>query len=185
MPIVTFIGAGSTVFATRLITDILSSDDLGDTALRLYDLDERRPATSETVTRSVAEALGRRPTIVATTEREHAFDGADYAICLIQVGGYGPSTVSDFEVPRRYGLRQTSGDTLGVGDIMRALRTIPVLLDMASDMKRLCPDVLLLHARCVRRVRDLPVQAERVFIRRSCVHRDRQAMAYRCLAHRI
>ena len=87
----------------------------------------------------VADALGAKPTITATTDRDAALGGADYALNMIQVGGYKPSTVIDFEIPKKYGLEQTIGDTLGIGGIMRALRTVPVLLEMAHDMERLCP----------------------------------------------
>lgn len=142
---ITFIGAGSTVFAKNLMGDILGFPELADSSLCLFDIDADRLATSEVVAHKVAEALDVRPTIVATTDREEALDGADYAINMIQVGGYEPATVIDFEVPKRYGLRQTIADTLGIGGIMRGLRTIPVLLDMQRDMERLCPHVLHLN----------------------------------------
>ena len=88
---------------------------------------------------------GASPTITATTDRRRALDGADYAINMIQVGGYQPSTAIDFAIPTRYGLRQTIADTLGIGGIMRALRTIPVMLDMTRDMEEVCPDVTFLN----------------------------------------
>lgn len=145
MPKITFLGAGSTVFAKNLMGDILSYPELADATIVLHDIDERRLDLSQRVGRRIAEALGATPTFIATSDRERALDGADYAVNMIQVGGYEPSTVIDFDVPKRYGLRQTIGDTLGVGGIMRALRTMPVLLDMAHDMERLCPDVLHLN----------------------------------------
>ncbi len=145
MPKITFIGAGSTVFAKNLMVDILSYPELADATIVLHDIDERRLGLSHRVGQRVAAALGATPTFEVTTDRERALDGADYAVNMIQVGGYEPSTVIDFEVPKRYGLRQTIGDTLGVGGIMRALRTMPVLLEMAHDMERLCPDVLHLN----------------------------------------
>jgi alpha-galactosidase len=145
MPKITFLGAGSTVFAKTLMGDILSHPELAESTIALHDIDERRLGLSHRVGQRVATALGAAPTFDVTTDRERALDGADYAINMIQVGGYEPSTVIDFEVPKRYGLRQTIGDTLGVGGIMRALRTMPVLLDMAHDMERLCPDVLHLN----------------------------------------
>jgi alpha-galactosidase len=89
--------------------------------------------------------MGARASITAATDRRAALDGADYAICMVQVGGYRPATVIDFEIPKRYGLRQTIADTLGIGGIMRGLRTIPVLLDMCRDMEQLCPDVTFLQ----------------------------------------
>lgn len=142
---IAFIGAGSTVFAKNLLGDILSYPELAGSEIRLFDIDARRLALSEAVGRRVAERLGVEASIIATTDREEALDGVDYAINMIQVGGYRPATVTDFEIPRRYGLRQTIGDTLGIGGIMRALRTIPVLLEMQRDMERLCPDVLHLN----------------------------------------
>ena len=97
------------------------------------------------VAEKVAAAVGAKPKIEITTDRKKALKGADYAINMIQVGGYKPSTVIDFEIPKKYGLRQTIADTLGIGGIMRALRTIPVLLDMQRDMEKLCPDVVHLN----------------------------------------
>ena len=145
MPKITFIGAGSTVFAKNLLGDILSFPELAESTISLHDIDEDRLRTSEAVALKVAQALDAHPTIEVTTDRRAALDGADYAICMIQVGGYEPATVIDFEVPKKYGLRQTIGDTLGIGGIMRGLRTIPVLLDMCRDMEDLCPDVTFLN----------------------------------------
>jgi alpha-galactosidase len=142
---IVFIGAGSTVFARNLLGDILGYEELVDSEIVLYDIDAERLATSELVAQRVAEAVGARPKILATTDRRAALDGADYAINMIQVGGYEPCTVIDFEVPKRFGLRQTIADTLGVGGIMRALRTIPVVLDICADMTDLCPDVWFLN----------------------------------------
>jgi alpha-galactosidase len=146
-PKITFIGAGSTVFARNLLGDILGFDELAGSTIALFDIDEERLGTSELVARKVADALGvdGSATIEATTDRRKALDGADYAVNMIQVGGYEPCTVTDFEVPKRYGLRQTIGDTLGIGGIMRGLRTIPVLLAMCRDMEELCPDVTFLN----------------------------------------
>ena len=145
MPKITFIGAGSTVFARNLLGDILSFPELAEAHISLFDIDAARLATSEIVARKLAEELDAHPTVEATTDRRAALDGADYAICMIQVAGYKPGTVVDFEIPKRYGLRQTIADTLGIGGIMRGLRTIPVLLEMARDMEQLCPDVTFLQ----------------------------------------
>lgn len=144
-PKITMIGAGSTVFAKNLTGDILAFPELAQCRLSLFDVNEERLRESECMARRVASTLGVNPVIESTTDRARALDGADYAINMIQVGGYRPSTVTDFEVPKRFGLRQTIADTLGIGGIMRALRTIPVLLDMARDMERLCPDVMHLN----------------------------------------
>jgi alpha-galactosidase len=145
VPKITLIGAGSTVFARNLMGDILSFPELSDCTLTLHDIDEERLRTSEIVAHKLADRLEARPTIESTTDRRAALDGADYAITMFQVGGYEPSTVIDFEIPKKYGLRQTIGDTLGIGGIMRGLRTIPVLLEMCQDMEELCPDALLLN----------------------------------------
>lgn len=145
MPKITFIGAGSTVFAKNLLGDILSFPELADSTISLHDIDEERLRTTVIVAHKIAERLEANPTIEATLDRRAALDSADYAINMIQVGGYKPGTVIDFEVPRKVGLRQTIADTLGIGGIMRGLRTIPVLIDMSRDMEEVCPDVLHLN----------------------------------------
>jgi alpha-galactosidase len=145
MPTITFIGAGSTVFAKNLLGDLLSFPELAASHIRLHDIDPVRLRTSEIVAQRVAQALGAHPTITATTDRRAALAGADFVIVMIQVGGYRPSTVLDFEIPKQFGLRQTIADTLGIGGIMRGLRTIPVLLDICRDMEALCPHALLLQ----------------------------------------
>ncbi|HEY3834288.1 MAG TPA: alpha-glucosidase/alpha-galactosidase [Acidimicrobiia bacterium] len=142
---ITFIGAGSTVFARNLLGDILGVEELAGSEIVLFDVDAERLGTSELVARRVADTVGAPAKIVATTDRRAALDGADYAINMIQVGGYEPATVIDFEVPKAFGLRQTIADTLGIGGIMRGLRTIPALLDIAADMRQLCPDVWFLN----------------------------------------
>ncbi len=142
---ITFIGAGSTVFARNLLGDIVGHEELAGSEITLFDIDAERLATSELVARRVAGALDAPAKISTTTDRRAALDGADYAINMIQVGGYEPSTVIDFEVPKRYGLRQTIADTLGIGGIIRGLRTIPVLLAMCADMQDVCPDVWFLN----------------------------------------
>src|ERR1700719_591949 len=142
---ITFIGAGSTVFAKNLIGDILSFPELADSKICLFDINEERLKTSEVVARRIAQTLGASAAVEVTADRSRALDGASYVINMIQVGGYRPCTVTDFEIPKRYGLRQTIADTLGIGGIMRALRTIPVLTDMCKDMERLCPQVVHLN----------------------------------------
>ena len=145
MPKITFIGAGSTVFAKNLMGDILSFPELANSTISLHDIDTDRLHTSEIVANKVAEALGANPKIEASTDRKKALEGADYAIAMFQVAGYKPGTVTDFEIPKKYGLRQTIADTLGIGGIMRGLRTIPVMIDMCKDMEQLCPDVTFLQ----------------------------------------
>jgi len=145
MPKITFIGAGSTVFAKNLLGDILSFPELSESHITLYDIDAERLKTSEVVANKVAEKLGAKPKIEATANRTCALEGADYAISMFQVGGYKPSTVIDFDVPKKYGLRQTIADTLGIGGVMRGLRTIPVFLDVCHEMERVCPNVTFLQ----------------------------------------
>jgi alpha-galactosidase len=143
---VTLIGAGSTVFAKNLIGDLLSLPEFASgTTVSLMDIDEERLRTSEIVASRIADVLGVDTRIEATSDRRAALDGADHVFTLMQVGGYRPATVTDFELPKRFGLRQTIGDTLGIGGIMRGLRTIPVLLDICRDMEELCPDAFLLQ----------------------------------------
>jgi alpha-galactosidase len=137
---VTLIGAGSTVFARTLISDVLSFPELADDlTVALMDIDADRLRATERMT----AAAGVH--VEATVDRRAALDGADYVFTMFQVGGYRPATVVDFEVPKRFGLRQTIGDTVGIGGIMRGLRTIPVLLDVCRDMEELCPDAWLLQ----------------------------------------
>lgn len=145
MPKITFIGAGSTVFAKNLLGDIFSFPALAGATICLFDIDAERLRISERVARALSTSLGAKAEIEATTDRRRALDGADYAINMIQVGGYKPSTVIDFEIPKKYGLRQTIADTLGIGGIIRELRTIPVMLGMCRDMEELCPKVTFLN----------------------------------------
>ena len=143
---VALVGAGSVVFARTLIGDLLSFPELGDGAtVALMDIDEERLRVAELAARKIAETLGTNTIVEATLDRRAALDGADYVLTMMQVGGYRPATVTDFELPKRFGLRGTIGDTVGIGGIMRGLRTIPVLLDICRDMQELCPDALLLQ----------------------------------------
>jgi len=145
MPKITLLGAGSTVFAKDLLTDILTFPELAKSTIALHDIDAERLETTYMVGIGVAMALGVVPNLEMHLDRRAALDGADYAIGMFQVGGYEPCTVTDFEVAKQFGLRQTIADTLGIGGIMRALRTIPVYLEMCRDMEELCPDVTLLN----------------------------------------
>jgi len=145
MPKITFLGAGSTVFAKNLLGDILSFPELAESTISLHDIDLERLQTTQIVAQRISTALGANPTIQVHADRKASLDGADYVIGMFQVGGYKPATVIDFEIPKRYGLRQTIADTLGIGGIMRALRTVPVYLEMCRDMEELCPDATLLN----------------------------------------
>lgn len=142
---ITFIGAGSTVFAKNLLTDILSFPELSSSRIVLFDIDNERLRVSEQVARKLAETLKATAEIVSTTDARQALDGADFVINMIQVAGYKPGTVTDFEIPKKYGLRQTIADTLGIGGIMRALRTVPVLWEYCRLMEELCPNALFLN----------------------------------------
>src|SRR5579859_3035167 len=117
---ITFIGAGSTVFARNLLNDIFTFPELTGSTITLYDINPERLKTSEIVARNIAQATHATAQIEATTDRKRALAGADYAICMIQVAGYRPGTVIDFEIPKKYGLRQTIADSLGIGGIMRS-----------------------------------------------------------------
>ncbi len=146
MPRITLIGAGSTVFAKRLIGDILLTPELrGEVEVMLHDIDTDRLKTSEIVTRRLAKSLNLDISIQASTDRRAMLREADYVILMMQVGGFRPETVTDFEIPKKYGLRQTIADTLGIGGIMRGLRTIPVLEEILQEMEDLCPDATLLN----------------------------------------
>ena len=145
MAIITLLGAGSTVFAKNLLGDILSFPELANSEIRLFDIDSERLKTSEVVANKVAQALGAKPKIITTTDRKKALENADYSIAMFQVGGYKPSTLIDFDIPKKYGLRQTIADTLGIGGIMRGLRTIPVMLDMCRDMEEVAGDITFLN----------------------------------------
>ncbi len=145
---IAFMGAGSTVFAKSVIGDAMLNPVLAGSTVALYDIDAGRLEDS----RMMVENLNRNLTAkfrvqahLGPANRRKALRGADFVVNAIQVGGYEPSTVIDFEIPKKYGLRQTIGDTLGIGGIFRALRTIPVVLDFARDMEAVCPDALFLN----------------------------------------
>lgn len=147
MPVkITLIGAGSVVFAKTLIGDVLQFPELADAHICLMDIDPARLKVAEVMTQKIIRKLGVRATVSATTDRREAVTGAKYVICTIQVGGYRPGTVIDFEIPKKYGLQQTIGDTLGVGGVFRALRTIPALVGIARDIADVgAPGCLLLN----------------------------------------
>lgn len=144
MPKITLIGAGSVVFTLNLLGDIFSFPELREAEIALMDIDEERLRIAEIMARNVAEKLDAHPRITTHLDRRAALEGADYAINTIQVGGL-PSTLIDFEIPKKYGLQQTIADTIGIGGIFRALRTIPVMLAMCQDMEEVCPQVTFLN----------------------------------------
>lgn len=145
---ITFMGAGSTVFARNVLGDCILSPELDDFEIALYDIDGERLEESYQIISSINHHYGKKVKIgkfLGVDERRKALKGADYVINAIQVGGYEPCTVTDFEIPKKYGLRQTIADTLGIGGIFRALRTIPVMEDFARDMEAVCPNALFLN----------------------------------------
>jgi alpha-galactosidase len=145
MPKVTIIGAGSVEFTRNVLADLCSYSELhGSVTIALHDIDPERLSLAEAVARQVADRTGAGYTVEAHPDRRGAFDGADYLINEIQVGGY-QATLTDFEIPKKYGLRQTIADTLGIGGIMRGLRTVPVMIDMGNEMAELCPNGILLN----------------------------------------
>ena len=142
---IAIIGAGSTVFMKNIVSDIVLEPGLETAHIALHDIDASRLATSQAVAHRIAETTKTRPTISASETRRDALQDADFVITMLQVGGYRPSTVLDFDIPKKYGLRQTIGDTLGIGGIMRGLRTVPVLQSIAQDIADCCPNALLLQ----------------------------------------
>jgi alpha-galactosidase len=143
-PKIAFVGAGSATFTRLLLGDILSYPDLRDVRISLHDIDAERLETAVGVARVTGEEAGANPSVEASADRRAALEGADFVINMVQVGGH-EATVADHEIPARYGLRQTIGDTLGIGGIFRALRTIPVMEGIAADMAAVCPDAWLLN----------------------------------------
>ena len=142
---ITFLGAGSSVFAKNLLGDCMTVPALQDFEIALFDIDHDRLKDSETMLKNIKKNLGSTVEINSYTDRKDALRDAKYVINAIQVGGYEPSTVIDFEIPKKYGLRQTIADTIGIGGIFRSLRTIPVMMDFAKDMEEVCPDAWFLN----------------------------------------
>jgi len=142
---ITFVGAGSTVFARNVIGDCILTPELGSFDVCLFDIDPKRLQESYDIISNINKTANGKATITQTLDRETAFRGADFVVNAIQVGLYEPCTVTDFEVPKKYGLRQTIADTLGIGGIFRGLRTIPVMKAYADDMERWCPNALFIN----------------------------------------
>ncbi len=148
MPKITFIGAGSTVFAKNVLGDSMLTPSLSESEIALYDIDPNRLKESENMLSAINRWTGSKARIksyLGEENRLEALRGANYVVNAIQVGGYEPCTVTDFEVPKRFGLKQTIADTLGIGGIFRALRTIPVLRSFAQDMEKVAPDCWFLN----------------------------------------
>jgi len=137
---ITFLGAGSTVFAKNVLGDCMLTPALQGFELALFDIDAERLADSANMLNNLKASTGSTCTVKAYADRREALRGAKYVVNAIQVGGYDPCTITDFEIPKKYGLRQTIADTVGIGGIFRNLRTIPVMLDFARDIQDVCPD---------------------------------------------
>ena len=145
---VTFMGAGSTVFARNVLGDCMCTPALHGLDIALYDIDPVRLEESQRMLEAINRNVHADATIksyLGVENRREALRGADFVVNAIQVGLYEPCTVIDFEVPKKFGLRQTIADTLGIGGIFRALRTIPVMMDFAEDMKAVCPNAWFLN----------------------------------------
>ena len=148
MPKITFMGAGSTVFAKNVLGDSMLTPALAHSDIALYDIDPKRLEESELMLKAINKWLGNPAkiyTYLGVENRKEALRGADFVVNAIQVGGYEPCTVTDFEIPKKFGLKQTIADTLGIGGIFRALRTIPVMRDFARDMEEVAPNCLFLN----------------------------------------
>ncbi|MCI9124917.1 MAG: alpha-glucosidase/alpha-galactosidase [Eubacterium sp.] len=149
MPKITFMGAGSTVFARNVLGDCMCSPALCESEIALYDIDPGRLADSEIILNAINKNVNDGRAVIRTylgeENRKEALRGASFVVNAIQVGGYDPCTITDFEIPKKYGLRQTIADSLGIGGIMRGLRTIPVMQGFARDMEEVCPDALFLN----------------------------------------
>lgn len=146
---ITFLGAGSTIFARNVLGDCMCTQSLSESEIALYDIDAKRLKESfiilEAINKNCNNSRARIKTYLGVKNRKEAFRGANFIVNAIQIGGYDPCTIIDFEIPKKYGLRQTIADTLGIGGIMRGLRTIPVMQDCAREIEEVCPNALLLN----------------------------------------
>jgi len=143
-PVIAFIGAGSVVFTRNLLTDIFLFEDLHGATITLHDIDAGRLDTAGMMARRTSTQLGAGATVVECPERRAAVDGADFVINAVQIGMH-EATLIDFAIPRRYGLKQTIGDSMGIGGIFRGLRTIPFMLELLGDIAAVAPDALLIN----------------------------------------
>jgi len=146
MPKITFMGAGSTVFAKNVLGDCMLTPEIKNLEIALFDINPKRLEDSAIMLGKIKEMTGRKDiAIYSCQNRKEALKDSGYVVNAIQVGGYDPCTITDFEIPKKYGLRQTIADTLGIGGIFRALRTIPVLQEFACDIEEICPDALFIN----------------------------------------
>ncbi|MCY4447164.1 MAG: alpha-glucosidase/alpha-galactosidase [Rhodobacteraceae bacterium] len=145
IPKITFIGAGSTIFLKNIMGDILMREELQNAHISLMDIDKNRLEEAHQITNKIITTLKIPATVSKHLSQEESLSGSDFVIVAFQIGGYKPCTVNDFAIPKQYGLEQTIGDTLGIGGIMRGLRTVPYLLKLCEDMTQLCPDAIMLQ----------------------------------------
>ena len=144
-PVITFIGAGSAVFTKNIAGDILSRPALAAAEVRLMDINPERLGESEIIVGKLAKSLGGKAVVKTYANQRRALDGADFVVVCFQIGGYDPCTITDFEVPKKFGLRQTIADTLGIGGIMRGIRTVPHLWSICEDMMQVAPNAIMLQ----------------------------------------
>ena len=144
-PKITFIGAGSTVFMKNIVGDVLQRPALKDARIALMDINPQRLEESAVIAGKLVATLGTKATIETYSNQREALDGADFVVVCFQIGGYDPCTITDFEVPKKFGLRQTIADSLGIGGIMRGIRTVPHLWKICEDMLQVCPEAIMLQ----------------------------------------
>ena len=144
-PTITFIGAGSTVFMKNIVGDVLQRPALTGAQVALMDINPTRLEESAVIAGKLIQTLGVPATVETYSDQRQALEGADFVVVCFQIGGYDPCTITDFEVPKQYGLRQTIADTLGIGGIMRGIRTVPHLWKVCEDMLAVCPDAIMLQ----------------------------------------
>ncbi len=144
-PRITFVGAGSTVFMKNIVGDVLQRDALRDARIALMDINPERLEESAVIAGKLIQTLGTGATVETFSDQRRALEGADFVVVCFQIGGYDPCTITDFEVPRTFGLRQTIADTLGIGGIMRGIRTVPHLWSICEDMLAVCPEAIMLQ----------------------------------------
>ncbi len=144
-PKITFIGAGSTVFMKNIVSDVLQREALRDAHIALMDINPQRLEESAVIAGKLVQTLGTKATIETFSDQRKALEGADFVVVCFQIGGYDPCTITDFEVPKKFGLRQTIADSLGIGGIMRGIRTVPHLWKICEDMLVVCPEAILLQ----------------------------------------
>jgi alpha-galactosidase len=144
-PKITFIGAGSSVFMKNIVGDVLQREALKGAEIRLMDINPTRLEESRVIAGKLIQSLGVPATIETFTDQRRALEGANFVVVSFQIGGYDPCTITDFEVPKKYNLRQTIADTLGIGGIMRGIRTVPHLWSICADMMEVCPDALMMQ----------------------------------------